>query len=116
MNFSNIPFQLIDWEAVPVTEHKGETGMSYWRTKQFGDLRIRLVEYSADYKADHWCEKGHVIFCVEGEMVSELSDGSEQVLRKNMSYVVSDGLSSHRTFTKDGATIFIVDGGFLKSK
>jgi hypothetical protein len=114
MNPINIPFQLTDWSVVAVTEHKGETGIATWRTLQLGDLRIRMVEYSANYKADHWCEKGHIVFCLEGEMTTEMSDGSEYILKKNMSYVVSDELSSHRTFTKDGAKLFIVDGAFLR--
>jgi hypothetical protein len=114
MNPNNIPFQLTDWESIPATEYKGETGIATWKTLQLGDLRIRMVEYSPNYKADHWCQKGHIVFCVEGEMTTEMADGSEYILRKNMSYVVSDELSSHRTFTKDGAKLFIVDGGFLK--
>lgn len=116
MNPNNIPFQITDWEAIPVTEHKGETGVAYWREKQFGDLRIRMVEYSKNYKADHWCEKGHIIFCIEGEMITELSGGKEFKMSKGMTYQVSDGLSSHRTYSKDGVKLFIVDGAFLKLK
>ncbi|HEY4797960.1 MAG TPA: DHCW motif cupin fold protein [Bacteroidia bacterium] len=116
MNPNNIPFQQTDWSNLPAEEHKGETGMAYWRTLQFGDLRIRMVEYSKNYKADHWCEKGHIIYCIEGEMTTELSDGKKFVLKKGMSYQVSDELSSHRTFTKEGVKLFIVDGAFLKLK
>jgi quercetin dioxygenase-like cupin family protein len=110
---TGIPFQITDWEFIPKTEHKGERGTASWQTLQFGDLRIRLVEYSNDYKADHWCEKGHIIYCVEGEMTTELSTGEKFVLRKGMSYQVSDGLSSHRTYSEKGVKLFIVDGGFL---
>lgn len=110
----SIPFATIDWSGVPVTEHRGEEGMAYWRTFQFGDLRIRMVEYSPGYKADHWCQKGHIIYCIEGEMVSELENGEEHVLRQGMSYHVSDNLSSHRSYTKTGTKLFIVDGGFLQ--
>ncbi len=114
MNSGNIPFQVSDWENIPATAHKGETGFSLWKTLQLGDLRIRMVEYSENYKADHWCQKGHIVFCIGGEMTTEMADGSQTVLKRNMSYVVSDELSSHRTFTKNGAKLFIVDGGFLK--
>lgn len=114
VNPNNIPFQLIDWSAVPEEKHKGETGFALWKTQQFGDLRIRMIEYSANYKADHWCEKGHIIFCIEGEMDTELSDGSIHKLSKGMSYQVSDGLSSHRTASVNGVKLFVVDGGFLK--
>lgn len=112
----NIPFQVTDWEKIPATEHKGETGTSYWRTLQLGDLRVRVVEYSANYKADHWCEKGHVLYCLEGEMISEMKDGSEYILTTGMSYQVSDDLSSHRSKTGKGAKLLIIDGDFLKLK
>lgn len=111
---SHIPFQVTDWEHVPVTEHAGETGIAYWKTLQSGSLRIRMVEYSANYKADHWCQKGHVIYCIEGEMLTELSDGKEWKLSKGMSYQVSDNLGSHRTSSVEGVKLFIVDGDFLK--
>lgn len=111
----NIPFQLTDWKHVPAIEHKGETGIAYWKTLQFEGLRIRMVEYSKNYKADHWCEKGHIIYCVEGEMDTKLSDGRVVKLREGMSYHVSDGLSSHCTSSVNGVKLFIVDGDFLKT-
>lgn len=111
---NNIPFQTTDWDNLTATEHKGETGSAFWKTLQLGDLRLRMVEYSANYKADHWCEKGHIIYCIEGSMVTELSDGRKFRLSKGMSYQVSDDLSSHHTCSKDGVKLFIVDGGFLK--
>lgn len=111
-----IPFQITDWDDVPTTRHAGETGYAHWKTKNHGSLRIRMVEYSPGYKADHWCELGHVLFCLEGEMDTELSDGSSVRLRAGMSYEVSDGLSSHRTSTTTGAKLLIVDGGFLRGE
>jgi hypothetical protein len=116
MDQEGIPFQITNWENVPATEHPGETGMAIWKTLQFGDLRIRMVEYSANYLADHWCSKGHIIYCIEGEMVSELLDGSKHTLYKGSSYVVSDNMSSHRSFSKDGVKLMIIDGAFLKLK
>ncbi|MCW3101761.1 MAG: hypothetical protein JWO09_201 [Bacteroidetes bacterium] len=112
----NIAFQITDWEKIPAVEHKGETGIAYWKTLQFEGLRIRMVEYSANYKADHWCEKGHIIYCVEGEMDTELADERMMKLSKGMSYQVSDELSSHRTSSAGGVKLFIVDGDFLKLK
>jgi len=111
---SNIPFQLTNWENIPATEHAGTTGKAYWKTLQFEGLRIRQVEYSKNYLADHWCEKGHIIYCLEGEMDTELKDGSIHKLTKGMSYQVSDDLSSHRTSSVNGVKLFIVDGDFLK--
>jgi hypothetical protein len=110
----NIPFQTIDWTSIPKTEHKGENGTAYWQTAQFPGLRIRKVEYSKGYLADHWCQKGHIVHCLEGEFVSELNDGKEFLMKSGSTYVVSDGLSSHRSFTKEGVIILIIDGDFLQ--
>lgn len=109
-----IPFQTIDWSAVEKTVHAGDSGSAIWQTKQFGGLRIRLVEYSAHYKADHWCQKGHIIYCLSGSFISEMEDGREYLLSAGMMYVVSDGLSSHRSITTEGATLLIIDGDFLQ--
>jgi len=114
MNNRNIPFQTIDWAKVPKTEHKGETGVAYWQTLQFEGLRLRIVEYSPGYIADHWCTKGHIVHCLEGEVVNEQKDGANITLTKGMSYVVSDELSSHRSVTANGAKLMIIDGDFLK--
>ncbi len=114
MEKQGIPFQTIDWSSVPKTEHTGESGMAYWRTMQFEGLRVRYVEYSANYKADHWCEKGHIVYCLKGEVINELKDGTQSILKEGMSYIVSDDLSSHRSITKDGVHLLIIDGDFLK--
>ena len=110
----NISFQIIDWTAIPKVEYKGETGTAYWQTVQFPGLRIRLVEYSKGFLADHWCRKGHIVHCLEGEFVSELSDGKRFILTKGLTYVVSDDLSSHRSISKTGVKLMIIDGDFLK--
>jgi quercetin dioxygenase-like cupin family protein len=109
-----IPFQTTDWKGLPATRREGETGFALWRTLQYGDLRVRLVEYSPGYRANHWCELGHVLLCLEGELETELADGSSVKLKPGMSYQVTDGASSHRSATATGAKLFIVDGRFLK--
>ena len=114
MQTTKIPFEIIGWSAIEKTEHPGETGMAYWQTKQYDGLRIRIVEYSAGYLADHWCRKGHIVHCLEGEFTSELETGELFRLSKGMSYVVSDDLSSHRSVTETGVKLLIVDGDFLK--
>ncbi|MBM3401893.1 MAG: hypothetical protein FJY21_06200 [Bacteroidetes bacterium] len=111
---SQIPFQTINWSVIEKTEHKGETGTSYWQTVQFLGLRIRLVEYSNGYLVDHWCQKGYVVHCLEGEFVSELKSGELVKLEKGGTYVVSDELSSHRSVTENGVKLLLVDGDFLK--
>lgn len=116
MTHSNIPFQTIDWTRVPKTEHKGKTGIAHWKTIEFPGLRIRLVEYSPGYMADHWCEKGHIVHCLEGQVVNEQENGDRSILTKGMSYVVSDELSSHRSITENGVKLMIIDGDFLKLK
>ena len=109
MQMQSIPFGTTDWTGVPRTEHKGETGMAYWRTCQFGDIRVRMVEYTPGYLADHWCSKGHIILCVEGELLTELEDGRVFVLKPGMSYQVADNAEAHRSRTGPGAKLFIVD-------
>jgi hypothetical protein len=116
MNDQNIPFQTIDWSTIVKTEHNGETGIAYWQTVEFKGMRIRIVEYTAGYLADHWCEKGHIVYCLEGSFINEQKDGFQPLLTKGMSYIVSDNLSSHRSRTKDGAKLLIIDGDFLKLK
>ncbi|MFC2088410.1 DHCW motif cupin fold protein [Calditrichota bacterium] len=116
MNNENIPFQTVDWEKIPKTEHKGETGIAYWQTLQFKGLRIRIVEYSEGYVADHWCKKGHIVHCLAGEVITEQQKGESSILTAGMSYVVSDELSSHRSVTEKGAKLMIIDGDFLKLK
>jgi quercetin dioxygenase-like cupin family protein len=111
---SNILFQTINWDDVPKTEHKGETGIAHWQTKQFEDTRVRIVTYSAGYLADHWCQKGHIVHCLEGTFDSELDNGEVFTLTQGMTYIVSDNLSSHRSFSKEGVKLLIIDGGFLK--
>jgi hypothetical protein len=110
-----IPFQVVDWNQIIHAEHKGETGVSLWQTIQFQGLRIRIVEYSSGYLADHWCQKGHIVYCIEGEFITELEDGVSFKLRKGMSYMVSDNLSSHRSISQNGVKLLIIDGDFLKS-
>ena len=110
-----IPFQTIDWTSVLRTEHKGETGTSFWQTLQFGNLRLRIVEYSAGYLADHWCQKGHIVHCLEGSFISELDNREEFRLTEGMIYIVSDGMSSHRSVSETGVKLLIIDGNFLKA-
>jgi hypothetical protein len=110
----NIAFQVINCNIIPKTEHKGESGTAYWQTSQFPGLRVRIVEYSKGYLADHWCKKGHIVHCLEGEFVSEFEDGKQFSLSKGMTYVVSDDLSSHRSSTENGVKLLIIDGDFLK--
>jgi quercetin dioxygenase-like cupin family protein len=109
-----IPFQTIDWTNIEKVAHPGETGTAYWQTVQFGGLRIRLVEYSAGYLADHWCQKGHIVHCLEGAFTSELDTGEKFRLEQGGAYVVSDNLSSHRSISEQGVKLLIVDGDFLK--
>ncbi len=114
MTMSHIPFQITDWSQLPSTVVNGASGTVTSRVQQLGDLRIRMVEYSANYHADHWCEKGHLVFVLEGELISELKDGATTVMRAGSSYAVSDGLSSHRSHTVAPVKLLIVDGAFLK--
>ena len=83
--------------------------MAFWRTRVFGGIRVRMVEYTPGYLADHWCVKGHILLCTEGELHTELGDGRVFTLRPGMSYQVADNAEPHRSYTDVGATLFIVD-------
>ena len=107
------PYRAIDWDRIPREEHKGTSGTSFWRTVQLPGLRIRIVEYAPGYLADHWCQKGHIVHCLEGGFVNEQENGETTVLTKGMTYVVSDDEGSHRSRTDGGAVLLIADGDFL---
>jgi hypothetical protein len=109
MNMTGIPFGTTDWNAIEKVPHQGERGHAYWRTRQFGDIRVRMVEYTPGYRADHWCVKGHILLCLEGELHTELRDGRSFVLKAGMSYQVADQADAHRSFTPVGAKLFVVD-------
>lgn len=114
MNSLRIPFHTINWAAVEKTTHPGQTGTAYWQTQQYNGLRIRIVEYSAGYMAGHWCSKGHIVHCLEGSFESELQTGEVFTLTQGLTYVVSDEASSHRSVSKQGVKLLIIDGDFLK--
>jgi hypothetical protein len=110
MQMSDIPFGTTDWSSVPPTEHKGETGSATWRTRQFGAIRVRMVDYTPNYLADHWCEKGHILLVLEGRLETELADGRCMTLLPGQSYQVADHAEPHRSRTgPEGARLFIVD-------
>ncbi|HTC23923.1 MAG TPA: DHCW motif cupin fold protein [Gemmatimonadales bacterium] len=109
MEITGIPFGVTDWSEIEPVEHLGETGRALWRTCQLGPVRVRVVEYSPGYRADHWCSKGHVVLCLEGEFRTELADGRVFVLTPGRSYQVADGAEPHRSSSATGAKLFILD-------
>lgn len=109
MHLTPFPFSITDFSSIEPEMHKGVTGQAEWRTIRKDDIRIRLVTYSEGYLADHWCAKGHLIFCYKGSMETELQDGSKHLLQKGQFYSVGDNAGEHRTFSKEGCVLFIVD-------
>jgi len=109
MNINHLLFGVTNWAEIEKVEYSGATGVAYWQTKEFGDIRVRIVEYSANYLADHWCQKGHILFCLEGELVTELDDGRTFTLSPGTSYQVADNAEAHRSSTTSGAKLFVVD-------
>ena len=109
MQIESVPFMTTDWSAIPTTEHPGISGLATWRTVEAGNVRVRMVEYSPGYLADHWCSRGHVLLVLDGELVTELQDGRSVTLTRGMSYQVADGDMPHRSRTPGGARLFIVD-------
>ncbi len=109
MKIANTPFGTTDWSNVECTIHSGDVGTATWRTRIFGDVRVRMVDYSPGYISDHWCEKGHILLCLEGKLTTTLADGRQFVLTSGVSYQVADGAEPHRSATTVGARLFIVD-------
>ena len=109
MKMQNIPFGVTDWSTVETSEHPGDVGKALWHTCQFDEIRVRLVEYSPGYIANHWCSKGHILLVLEGELHTQLQDGREFTLKPGMSYQVADGAEPHRSSTQTGVKLFIVD-------
>ena len=109
MKISDVPFHTTDWSKVPATHHPGEVGAATWRTIEIGNLRVRMVDYSPGYVADHWCERGHVLLVLEGELITELRDGRRFVLGPGTSYQVADADGAHRSVSPRGARLFVVD-------
>lgn len=109
MIIQNVPFMRTDWENILATEHQGETGTSFWKTLEVGNIRVRIVEYTPGYLADHWCSRGHVLYVLEGELITELKDGRRFTLCSGMSYQVASNAEPHRSSTSVGAKLFIVD-------
>ncbi|MGY8523947.1 DHCW motif cupin fold protein [Paracidovorax citrulli] len=109
MQIADLPFGTTDWSSIPATRHPGEQGEAHWRTQQFGPIRVRMVQYSPGYLADHWCSKGHILLVLDGELHTELDDGRSVVLRAGQSYQVADQAEAHRSSTPTGARLFIVD-------
>ncbi len=109
MKMPLLPMSIMDWTQITASKHPGETGFALWQTQNFGDIRVRMVEYSPGYAADHWCAKGHVILCLSGEIDIELGDGKQLGLKPGQSYHVGDGVPPHRSSTAVGAKLFIVD-------
>ncbi len=113
---ATFPFTVIDWDSIAKTIHNGDSGIAEWQTIENGGLRIRIVTYSKGYLADHWCQKGHFVYCLEGEFQTELEDGTLHTISKGKGYIVSDGASSHRSSTEFGVKLLIIDGDFLKGQ
>ena len=109
MNIESVPFTAIDWSKVPKTEHPGATGKALWQTMELGNVRIRKVEYSPGYLADHWCARGHVLLVLDGELTTDLKNGAEIKLSPGQCYCVSNDVAPHRSHTEKGAKLFIVD-------
>lgn len=109
VKIQDVPFCTVDWSKIKPTVHPGITGEAYWHTFEMGNIRVRMVEYSPGYFADHWCKRGHVLFVLDGELVTELEDGREFTLTSGMSYQVAEGSNPHRSHTEKGAKLFIVD-------
>ena len=109
MEIQPFNFQTINWSGIPKEELPGENGTVVRQVVFMGKIRIRRVAYSAGYTADHWCVKGHVLHCLEGEMDTALEDGRTFKLTAGMTYLVGDNSEPHRSSTQTGCQLLIVD-------
>ncbi|MGW5927032.1 DHCW motif cupin fold protein [Streptomyces anulatus] len=109
MDMADIPFGITDWSEVAPSEHAGDSGSATWRTREFGAIRVRMVEYSPGYLADHWCSRGHILLVLEGTLTTELANGEIVTINAGSSYQVGHDTQPHRSSTQEGARLFIVD-------
>lgn len=109
MDLTDIPFGTTDWALIAPTEHTGESGTATWRTREFGSIRARMVEYSPGYLADHWCTRGHILLVLEGSLTTELGNGQVVTINAGSSYQVGHDVEPHRSSTSEGARLFVVD-------
>ena len=110
MNIQGLVSTTTDWSQLSPVEYRGETGTSFWRTFEAGNVRVRMVEYSARFKSDHWCPRGHILLVLEGELTIRLRDGREFVLTSGTSFQAADDKANpHLAYTDKGAKVFIVD-------
>ena len=110
MKLNDVSYSLIDWQNVESTEVKGITGHAFWKTKKFNDLRIRIIEKSPGYRADHYCKKGHVIYVIDGEMVIDFENGEKFSVSAGQTVFLGDDPEfGHSTFTENGIKYFIID-------
>ena len=109
-----IPFTVTDWTLLPPVDEKGITGLASIKTVNLGDIILRQIEYSSNYEADHFCQKGHIVYCISGSIQIQLSDNSIHTIATGNTFQVSDDASSHKLYSKEGAKVFVTDGNFLK--
>jgi hypothetical protein len=110
MNIQNVDFTITDWEKIKPVEYPGESGTSYWRIFESGNVRVRVVEYSPGFKSDHFCSRGHILLILEGELGIKFKDGQIFRLVQGMSFQAEDDETNpHLVYTEKGAKVFIVD-------
>ena len=110
MKLDDLPAGITDWSDVTASVYPSQSGTATMRTRQFGDIQLRLVDYSSNYVADHWCHKGHIVFVVAGQLTIEHQQSETYKLTPGTTYHVADDEGPpHRVLSKTGATIFIVD-------
>jgi uncharacterized cupin superfamily protein len=111
MTLPKMPFTITDWSELPATRIQGQQGYTEWRAQDFGAIRVRLSEYSPGYVADGFCDTGHVLYVIEGEVEVELKDGRRFKMTPGQSFSVSDfGDAAHRCSSVHGAKFFVVEG------
>jgi len=109
MNLGDLPLGLTDWSQIPESVHPGAPGTATVRSRQLGDIQLRLLVYSPNYVADHRCQKGHIVYVIQGQVVTEHRETTNYTLESGTTYHVPDNGPPHRAVSHGGATVFIVD-------
>ncbi len=109
MDILNIENVAINWEEIQSEKIEGESGFVISKTKEIGAMRIRHQTFSENFKADSWCEKGHILLVLNGVLIIEFKDGSSVDVTKGNSYVLGDNVQAHKAITLSETEVFIVD-------
>ena len=54
MKLDHIPFVTTDWQHVAREPKPAQAGQAFWRTQQFVEVRVCMVENTSWDECEHW--------------------------------------------------------------